>query len=171
MNCFTILRFKHCTTLNKSLIEHCLTRYVPVCQARFYVIESENRYRQHVSPNERAQRKPLRVRIVQNFKHTRRKVEEIIERENIWTIPNLLCMGRIITSPFLSYLILSQDYQVRYNILISLLSVSLSQCVPVCVCVCVCVLQCSNFYFKKAKNKFSLCFSKTYLFSNTSFYL
>jgi len=131
MNCFTILRFKHCTTLNKSLIEHCLTRYVPVCQARFYVVESESRYRQRVSPNERAQRKPLRVRIVQNFKHTRRKVEEIIERENIWTIPNLLCMGRIVTSPFLSYLILSQDYQVRYNILTSLLSVSLSQCMCV----------------------------------------
>lgn len=117
MNCFTILRFKHCTALNKSLIQHCLRGYIPMCQARFYVVESENRYRQRINANERTQKKALRIRIVQNFKRTRRKVEEIIERENIWTIPNLLCMGRIITSPFLSYLILSQDYQVRYNIL------------------------------------------------------
>ncbi|XP_011695399.1 PREDICTED: probable cardiolipin synthase (CMP-forming) [Wasmannia auropunctata] len=113
MNCFTVLRLKHFTALNKSLIEHCLTRYVvPACQARFYVAESENRYRQRVSPNGRTQKKALRIRLVQNFKHTRRKVEEIIERENIWTIPNLLCMGRIVTSPFLSYLILSQDYKI-----------------------------------------------------------
>lgn len=112
MNCFTVLRFGHCTALHKSLIKHCLRRYIPVCQARFYVSESENRYRQHIDANERTQKKALRIRIVQNFKRTRRKVEEIIEKENIWTIPNLLCMGRIVTSPFLSYLILSQDYQI-----------------------------------------------------------
>lgn len=119
MNCFTILRLKHCTALNKSLIEHCLTRYIPVCQARFYVVESETRYKQRVNPNDRTQKKALRIRIVQNFKRTRRKVEEIIERENIWTIPNLLCMGRIVTSPFLSYLILSQDYQVQCMIFLT----------------------------------------------------
>lgn len=116
MNCFTVLRFGQCTALNKSLIEHCLRRCIPVCQARFYVSENETRYRQRIEANERMQRKALRTRIVQNFKRTRRKVEEIIERENIWTIPNFLCMGRIVTSPFLSYLILSQDYQVGYNI-------------------------------------------------------
>jgi len=117
MNYFTILRFKHySTTLNKGLIEHCLRPY-SICQARFYVAKSENRYRHCISAKERAaQRKVLRIRILQNFKHTRRKVGEIIEKENIWTIPNLLCMGRIITSPFLSYLILSQDYQ-RYGCL------------------------------------------------------
>jgi len=111
MNCFTILRFKHCA-LNKNLIEHCFIPYISTCQARFYVAESENRYRQRISPREQTQKKALRIRLVQNFKHTKRKVEEIIERENIWTIPNLLCLGRIVTSPFLSYLILSQDYQV-----------------------------------------------------------
>lgn len=116
MNCFTVSRFGHYTALNKSLIEHCSRRYLPMCQARFYVSSNENRYRQRINgANERMQKKALRLRIVQNFKRTRRKVEEIIERENIWTIPNLLCMGRIVTSPFLSYLVLSQDYQVRGN--------------------------------------------------------
>ncbi|KAL0118183.1 hypothetical protein PUN28_009091 [Cardiocondyla obscurior] len=112
MNCFTALQFGHCTALNKSLIEHCLKRCIPICQTKFYVTESKNYYRQRIGGNDRMQKKALRIRIVQNFKRTRRKVEEIIERENIWTIPNMLCMGRIITSPFLSYLILSQDYQI-----------------------------------------------------------
>lgn len=81
--------------------------------ARFYVVGTENRFRHCIDAKERAnRRKALRMRILQDIKHTKRKVEEIIERENIWTVPNLLCMGRIVTAPFLSYLILSQDYQI-----------------------------------------------------------
>ncbi|KAF7418625.1 hypothetical protein HZH68_001278 [Vespula germanica] len=57
-------------------------------------------------------RKALKARILEDIKETKKKVEGIIERENIWTVPNLLCVGRMVTSPYLSYLILSQDYQV-----------------------------------------------------------
>jgi len=111
MSCFGILRCKQSIVLNKGLIEHCMKQYL-MCQTR-YVTGSEHRYRHYVDAKERAiRRRALRIRILQDFKHTRRKVEEIIERENIWTIPNLLCIGRIMTSPFLSYFILSQDYQV-----------------------------------------------------------
>lgn len=121
MSYFTVLRFKQrSTVLSKGLIEQCLRQYL-MCQGRLYVVESENRYRHCIGAKDRAvRRKTWRTRILQDIKHTRRKVEEIIEKENIWTIPNLLCMGRIMTSPFLSYLILSQDYQVRFNILIKL---------------------------------------------------
>ncbi|EFN89920.1 Probable cardiolipin synthetase [Harpegnathos saltator] len=88
-----------------------------MCQARLYVVSTENRYK-HVGAKERGvYRKTLRTRLLQDLKHTRRKVEEIIERENIWTVPNLLCMGRIVTSPFLSYLILSHDYQIALCLL------------------------------------------------------
>lgn len=59
-------------------------------------------------------RKELQKKILQDLRLTKEKVEEIIERENIWTIPNFLCMGRIVTSPYLSYLIISHDYKV-YN--------------------------------------------------------
>lgn len=111
MSCLGILRCKLSTVLNKSLIEHCTKQYL-LCQTRYATI-SENRFKHHMDTKERAiRRRALRIRILQDFKHTKRKVEEIIERENIWTIPNLLCMGRIVTSPCLSYLILSQDYQV-----------------------------------------------------------
>lgn len=38
------------------------------------------------------------------------KMEEVIERENVLTIPNLLCISRIVMSPFLGYLILQSDF-------------------------------------------------------------
>src|SRR5436190_14274224 len=117
MSYFTVLRFKQGYDLNKGLIEQCLRQYL-MCQSRFYVVERENRYRHCINAKDRTiRRKAWQTRILQDIKHTRRKVGEIIGKENIWTIPNLLCMGRIVTSPFLSYLILSQDYQVRLNVL------------------------------------------------------
>ncbi|XP_037802643.1 probable cardiolipin synthase (CMP-forming) [Penaeus monodon] len=40
----------------------------------------------------------------------RERMDAIIERENIWTIPNLLCVSRIALSPYLCHLVLSADY-------------------------------------------------------------
>ncbi|XP_042884299.1 probable cardiolipin synthase (CMP-forming) [Penaeus japonicus] len=40
----------------------------------------------------------------------RERMDAIIERENIWTIPNLLCVSRIAFSPYLCHLVLSADY-------------------------------------------------------------
>ncbi|XP_042223694.1 cardiolipin synthase (CMP-forming)-like isoform X3 [Homarus americanus] len=40
----------------------------------------------------------------------REKVDEIIERENIWTVPNLLCVSRIAFSPVLVHLVVSSNY-------------------------------------------------------------
>ena len=57
-------------------------------------------------------RKALKARILRDFQQTKEKVELYIERENIWTIPNFLCISRIITSPYLGYLIVSHEYQV-----------------------------------------------------------
>lgn len=62
-----------------------------------------------------SRRKALQKKLMRDIRQTKEKVEEIIERENIWTIPNFLCLGRIVTSPYLSYLIVSHDYQVSYN--------------------------------------------------------
>lgn len=114
MSYFTILRFKHSATLNKYLLEKCLRQYL-MYSASVYSTGINN-HKKYITKNERiARRKALRSQILQDIKQTKRKVEEIIEKENIWTVPNLLCMGRIVTSPYLSYLILSQDYQVKCN--------------------------------------------------------
>lgn len=99
--------------LNKCLMEQCWRQHL--CQTRLCVT-GRNNHNNGVNNNnakhQLSRRKALRMRILQDFKHTKRKVEEIIERENIWTVPNVLCIGRIVTSPFLSYLIVSHDYQV-----------------------------------------------------------
>ncbi|XP_047471899.1 probable cardiolipin synthase (CMP-forming) isoform X2 [Penaeus chinensis] len=52
--------------------------------------------------------------LLDDIKEKKAKVKErmdaIIERENIWTIPNLLCVSRIAFSPYLCHLVLSADY-------------------------------------------------------------
>ncbi|XP_058790120.1 probable cardiolipin synthase (CMP-forming) isoform X2 [Phymastichus coffea] len=60
----------------------------------------------------REQTKQRVEKIKRNVQQTKQKVEEIIERENIYTIPNFLCIGRILSTPFLGYLIVSQDYEI-----------------------------------------------------------
>ncbi|XP_053687547.1 probable cardiolipin synthase (CMP-forming) [Sabethes cyaneus] len=46
------------------------------------------------------------------------KVEEVIERENVATIPNLLCVGRIVMSPYLGYVIVQSDFRLAMGMLI-----------------------------------------------------
>lgn len=46
------------------------------------------------------------------------RVEEIIERENILTIPNLLCVGRGLMAPYLGYVIIEQDYRLAMGLLL-----------------------------------------------------
>lgn len=48
----------------------------------------------------------------------RERVEEIIERENILTIPNLLCVGRGLMAPYLGYVIVDQDYRLAMGLLV-----------------------------------------------------
>ncbi|XP_039282673.1 probable cardiolipin synthase (CMP-forming) isoform X1 [Nilaparvata lugens] len=46
------------------------------------------------------------------------KMEEIIERENIWTIPNMLTVLRIAMSPYLGYLICQTNYELALGLVI-----------------------------------------------------
>lgn len=111
MSYFTILRFRLPTALNRCLLEKCLRQYLTY-QARLQSVGSHNRNKDYVRKEYATKKTALKSRIIQDIKQTRKKVEQIIEKENIWTVPNLLCMGRIVTSPYLSYLILAQNYQV-----------------------------------------------------------
>lgn len=47
-----------------------------------------------------------------------KKIEEIVERENILTIPNLLCVGRGILAPYVGYVIVQGDYQLAIGLLV-----------------------------------------------------
>ena len=49
----------------------------------------------------------------------RERVEEVIERENIFTIPNWLCVGRIAMSPYLGYVIIQSDFSLAMGLLVA----------------------------------------------------
>lgn len=48
--------------------------------------------------------------ILDDIKETKLKVQDTI-KENIWTIPNMLCMTRIVFSPYLGYLIVNGNFK------------------------------------------------------------
>ncbi|KAJ4448185.1 hypothetical protein ANN_10198 [Periplaneta americana] len=60
--------------------------------------------------------------LLKDIKETRDKVkekmEEVIERENVLTIPNLLCISRIVISPFLGYLILQSNFHMALGVFV-----------------------------------------------------
>uniref|UniRef100_A0A2M4CID8 cardiolipin synthase (CMP-forming) n=2 Tax=Anopheles darlingi TaxID=43151 RepID=A0A2M4CID8_ANODA len=63
-----------------------------------------------------------RIGLVQDIrerkKRVKKRVEEVIERENVVTIPNLLCIGRILASPYIGYVILQSEFQLAMVLLI-----------------------------------------------------
>lgn len=44
------------------------------------------------------------------------RVEEIVERENIMTIPNLLSVGRSILAPYVGYVIVQEQYELAIGL-------------------------------------------------------
>lgn len=56
----------------------------------------------------------IKEKFIKDIKMTRARVEEYIERENIWTVPNFICLGRIIATPCLGGLIIHEEYQVFF---------------------------------------------------------
>lgn len=47
-----------------------------------------------------------------------REVEEIVERENILTIPNFLCVARSFLAPYIGYVIVQEHYQLAIGLLL-----------------------------------------------------
>ncbi|XP_067004765.2 probable cardiolipin synthase (CMP-forming) [Anabrus simplex] len=58
--------------------------------------------------------------ILKDIRDTKNKVkermEEIVERENVWTIPNLLCVSRIAISPYLGYVITQSEFHLALGL-------------------------------------------------------
>jgi cardiolipin synthase (CMP-forming) len=54
-----------------------------------------------------------------NIRDKKSKVEEVIIRENIFTIPNFLCISRIAMSPYLGYTIIHADYKIAMGIMLA----------------------------------------------------
>lgn len=70
----------------------------------------------------RAQFKERKQVLIQGLRDkkdkVKEKVEEIVERENIMTIPNLLSLGRCFLSPYVGYVIVQEQYQLAIGLLV-----------------------------------------------------
>ncbi|XP_032521590.2 probable cardiolipin synthase (CMP-forming) [Danaus plexippus] len=56
--------------------------------------------------------------ILETKAKVREKIEGVVERENIFTIPNVLCVARIAMSPYLGYVILQDNYNLALGLLV-----------------------------------------------------
>lgn len=68
------------------------------------------------------ERKNVIVEDIREARHkvkerVREKMEAVIERENIWTIPNLLTMSRMALSPYIGYVIVDGNYILAISLL------------------------------------------------------
>ena len=58
-----------------------------------------------------------KLRVREKVKEKIEEMEEIVERENVLTIPNLLCVGRAAMSPYLAYVVIQGDFNMAMGLL------------------------------------------------------
>jgi cardiolipin synthase len=74
---------------------------------------------QEALEKKKQQLKEKKQQFKDNIRDKRTRVEEVIERENIFTIPNFLCIGRIAMSPYVGYVIIHGNYSLAMGLLIA----------------------------------------------------
>ncbi|XP_044745409.1 probable cardiolipin synthase (CMP-forming) [Coccinella septempunctata] len=91
---------------------------------RDFVNKELKAYIQHNKTRFKSTEKRIKLKgsiLLKDFRETkekmREKVENIIEKENIYTIPNFLCLSRIIISPYLGILIIQSNFCYALGIL------------------------------------------------------
>ncbi|RVE55329.1 hypothetical protein evm_000227 [Chilo suppressalis] len=55
--------------------------------------------------------------ILETKAKVKERLEDVVERENVFTIPNILCVTRIAMSPYLGYVILEENYTLALGLL------------------------------------------------------
>lgn len=140
-NCTGVFNFKYflsCTDMAKSVLNISpMTHFCPILfdQKRFYTnIDRKNlsykfeKSKQLLTDNIELKRLQIHERkeiLVQGIRDKKSKVqekvremEEIVERENILTIPNLLCVARSFLAPYIGYVIIQEHYQLAIGLLL-----------------------------------------------------
>uniref|UniRef100_A0A2A4J6T2 cardiolipin synthase (CMP-forming) n=1 Tax=Heliothis virescens TaxID=7102 RepID=A0A2A4J6T2_HELVI len=56
--------------------------------------------------------------ILETKAKVKERIEEVVEKENVFTIPNILCFTRIAMSPYLGYTIFQENYNVALGLLV-----------------------------------------------------
>ncbi|NP_001164128.1 cardiolipin synthase 1 [Tribolium castaneum] len=105
-----------CTTSNKENEEY--TRHKTLVKDEFKAYIRQNTEKLRDTEQKLKQKGTV---ILQDIKETtdkvKGKVEEVIERENIYTIPNFLCVSRILISPYLGVLIVQANFDFALAVL------------------------------------------------------
>jgi len=127
--CRTTTQFHLPTSLNnRRLLERYLTSSAFYCtqiKKNDLAIKTVKRTEllQEALVKKKQQLREKKLQIQENIRDTRtkvrEKVEEVIERENLYTIPNALCMGRIIMSPYLGYVIVQGDFSLAMGLMVA----------------------------------------------------
>lgn len=64
------------------------------------------------------EKKAIFVKDIRDKKaRVKERMEEIVERENVLTIPNLLCVTRAVMAPYLGYVIIQGDFSLGMGVL------------------------------------------------------
>jgi cardiolipin synthase len=105
-----------CTTSNKESDQLDHRKFLVKSDFKAYIEQNKEKLR---DTEQRIKNKG--TIILQDIKETtdkvKGKVEEVIERENVYTIPNFLCVSRILISPYLGMLIVQSDFNFALAIL------------------------------------------------------
>ncbi|XP_047506965.1 probable cardiolipin synthase (CMP-forming) isoform X2 [Pieris napi] len=65
----------------------------------------------------RVKKEVLMKDILETKAKVKEKIEGVVEKENVFTIPNILCFTRIAMSPYLGYVIMQDDYHLALGLL------------------------------------------------------
>lgn len=136
-NVLNVLNFNHSLIFGDVKNVSCISYICPLLfdQRRFYTnIDRENfkykleKSKRLLTDNIKIKRGQMRERkelLVQGIRDKKTKVqekvremEEIVERENILTIPNLLCVTRSILAPYIGYVIVQENYQLAIGLIL-----------------------------------------------------
>ncbi|KRT81571.1 hypothetical protein AMK59_5989, partial [Oryctes borbonicus] len=94
------------TTSDKDWFQH---RSKVTKELKTYFEHNKERFRD--TENKIKKKSNILLRDIKDTKdRVKERVEEIIERENIYTIPNFLCVSRILISPYLGVLVLQAHF-------------------------------------------------------------
>lgn len=112
-------KYKHryfCTTSDKK--EVCLANHKDAVKKELQSYIEHKKERLRVTEQRIKDRGNVILKdIEETKKRVKEKVEGIIEKENVYTIPNFLCVSRILISPYLGMLIVQADFQFALAVL------------------------------------------------------
>ncbi|XP_050667966.1 probable cardiolipin synthase (CMP-forming) [Leptidea sinapis] len=81
------------------------------------IVRDIKQKREITSQKFKEKKKVIMKDILKTKAKVREKFEEVVEKENVFTVPNILCVARIAMSPYLGTVILQEEYSLALGLL------------------------------------------------------